>query len=288
MAQMEAEHDKEHWDLVVKPKSSPFALNLSEVWAYKDLIMLMVKRDFTAVYKQTVLGPLWMFVQPLFTTAIYTFTFSASAKLSTDGIPPILFYILGQTFWNYFADCLNKTSNTFISNSAVFGKVYFPRLVMPFSVVISSLIKLGLQILLMMAFYLYYFFTTDQVHPQWMLLLLPLYLAILGIFSLSLGILFSSFTTKYRDFTFLLAFAVQLLMFASCVVFPVSMYSEKVQRILMYNPIVSCMEAIKYSLTGHGFFSWPHLLFALGLTFISLTISVVIFNRTEKSFMDSV
>lgn len=285
---MKTEPDEEHWDLVVKPKSSLFTLNLAEVWAYKDLIMLMVKRDFTAIYKQTVLGPLWMFVQPLFTTAIYTFTFSTSAKLSTDGIPPILFYIMGQTFWNYFADCLNKTSGTFISNSAVFGKVYFPRLVMPFSVVISSLIKLGLQILLLMAFYLYYYFTTDQLHPQWTLALLPAYLLILGVFSLSLGILFSSFTTKYRDFTFLLTFAVQLLMFASCVVFPVSMYSKKVQNILMYNPVVSCMEAIKYSLTGHGFFSWYYLSFVLLVTFIFLIISVVIFNRTEKSFMDSV
>lgn len=285
---MEVEHDKEQWDLVVKPKSSPFALNLAEVWAYKDLIMLMVKRDFTAVYKQTVLGPLWIFIQPLFTTAIYTFTFSASAKLSTDGIPPVLFYIMGQTFWNYFADCLNKTSNTFISNAAVFGKVYFPRLVMPFSVVISSLIKLGLQVVLMSVIYLYYYFSTDQLHPQWSLVLLPLYLLILGLFSLSLGILFSSFTTKYRDFTFLLAFAVQLLMFASCVVFPVSMYSAKVQCILMCNPIVSCMEAIKYSLTGHGFFSWSYLSLALLITFVTLTISIVIFNRTEKSFMDSV
>lgn len=285
---MEAEHDKEQWDLVVKPKSSLFALNLAEVWAYKDLIMLMVKRDFTAVYKQTVLGPLWIFIQPIFTTAIYTFTFSASAKLSTDGIPPVLFYIMGQTFWNYFADCLNKTSNTFINNASVFGKVYFPRLVMPFSVVISSLIKLGLQVILMSMIYLYYYFSTDQLHPQWSLVLLPLYLVILGLFSLSLGILFSSFTTKYRDFTFLLAFAVQLLMFASCVVFPVSMYSAKVQSILMCNPIVSCMEAIKYSLTGHGFFSGFYLSFALLVTFVTLTISIVVFNRTEKSFMDSV
>ncbi len=281
-------NEEQDWDLIVKPKASLFSLNLAEVWAYKDLILMMVKRDFTAVYKQTVLGPLWMFVQPLFTTAIYTFTFSSSAKLSTDGIPPILFYIIGQTFWNYFSDCLNKTSNTFINNAAVFGKVYFPRLVMPFSVVISSLVKLGLQILLMLVFYFYFYFTTDQIHPQWQLVLLPIYLIILGAFSLSIGILFSSFTTKYRDFTFLLAFAVQLLMFASCVVFPISMYSEKIQNVLMYNPIVSCMEAIKFSLTGHGYFSWAYLVFALLLTFITLTISVVIFNRTEKSFMDSV
>jgi lipopolysaccharide transport system permease protein len=285
---MAEKKEMDEWDLIVKPKSSLFTLNLAEVWAYKDLIMLMVKRDFTAIYKQTILGPIWMFVQPLFTTAIYTFTFSSSAKLSTDQIPPILFYIIGQTFWNYFADCLNKTSNTFIANSTVFGKVYFPRLVMPFSTVLSSLIKLGLQILLMLVFYFYYFFNTDQIHPQWHIVLLPLYLIILGLFSLSLGVLFSSFTTKYRDFTFLLAFAVQLLMFASCVVFPVSMYSQKIQQLLMYNPIVSCMEAIKYALTGHGYFSWYHLSFGALLTSVVLLVSIVIFNRTEKSFMDTV
>lgn len=279
----------EDWDLVIKPKSSFLSINLAEVWAYKDLIMLMVKRDITAVYKQTVLGPLWMFIQPLFTTAIYTFTFSTSAKLSTDGIPPVLFYLMGQTFWTYFADCLNKTSNTFISNSAVFGKVYFPRLVMPFSVVISNLLKLGLQLLLLIAFYLYFYFSTGRVALQpGLALLVPFYVVILGLFGLSMGIFFSSLTTKYRDFIFLLGFAVQLLMFASCVVFPVSMYSEKMQAMLMYNPIVACMEAIKFSLTGHGYFSFYYLGISVIITVVSLFLSILVFNRTEKSFMDTV
>jgi lipopolysaccharide transport system permease protein len=279
----------ESWDLVIKPKSSFFSLNLTEIWAYKDLIMLMVRRDITAVYKQTILGPLWMFIQPLFTTAIYTFTFSMSAKLSTDGIPPILFYLMGQTFWTYFADCLNKTSNTFIANSAVFGKVYFPRLVMPVSVIISNLIKLGLQILLLLAFYLYFYISTDDIHVQYhLLLLLPAYVILLGIFGFSIGVLFSSLTTKYRDFTFLLGFAVQLLMFASCVVFPVSMYSQKTQALLMYNPIVSCMEAIKFSLTGHGFFSWYYLSISVLMTCVFFFVSIMVFNKTEKSFMDTV
>ncbi len=277
------------WDIVVKPKSPIFVLNLRELIAYKDLIFLMVKRDVTAVYKQTILGPLWMLIQPIFTTAIYTFTFSASAKLSTDSIPPILFYLMGQTFWNYFSDVLNKTSNTFISNAGVFGKVYFPRLVMPISIVFSNLIKLGLQFLLLALVYCYYYFSFGQLQIHWFaMLVIPLSVLFLGVFSFSLGIIFSSFTTKYRDFTFLLGFAVQLLMFASCVVFPVSMYPSKIQNILMYNPIVSFMEAIKYSLTGHGYFSLYHIGINSLIIFAFLFVGMIIFNRTEKSFMDTV
>lgn len=277
------------WDLVVKPKSSNLQLNLKEVWAYKDLIWLLVKRDITSVYKQTILGPLWMLIQPIFTTAIYTFTFSVSARMSTDGLPPVLFYLLGQTFWNYFSDSLNKTSNTFVSNAAVFGKVYFPRLVVPVSVIISNLIKLGLQFFLFLMVYAYYSFTTNQLDFQIQLLpILPVCIVLLGLFSLSLGIVFSSFTTKYRDLIFLLSFAVQLLMFASCVVFPVSMYSPHAKSILMYNPIVTIMEAIKYALTGSGVFSIYYLVVnAITIAAIFL-LAIVVFNRTEKSFMDTV
>lgn len=284
------EKDNKYWDIIVKPKSSFFELNLKEVWAYKDLISLMVKRDITSVYKQTVLGPLWMFIQPIFITIIYTFTFSASAGLSTDNIPPVLFYLIGQTFWAYFSDCLNKTSNTFISNASVFGKVYFPRLVMPLSVIISGLVKLGLQVSLLLVVYLYYYFTTTgQIQPQWpYFILLPVFVVIIGFFSLSLGIIFSSFTTKYRDFTFLLGFAVQLLMFLSFVTFPASMFSPLKQKLLMCNPIATFMEAIKFILTGHGTFSVSYLISALIVTVLLFFFSVIIFNRTEKSFMDTV
>jgi lipopolysaccharide transport system permease protein len=281
--------DNQEWDIIVKPKSSSFHLNLKEVWAYKDLIILMVKRDLTSVYKQTVLGPLWMFIQPIFITAIYTFTFSESAKLSTDGIPPVLFYLIGQTFWVYFSDCLNKTSNTFISNASVFGKVYFPRLVMPISVVISGLVKLGLQIILLLAVYLFFYFKTDQIQLQWAyLILIPILVIVMGVFSLSLGIIFSSFTTKYRDFTFLLGFAVQLLMFLSFVTFPASMFSPFMQKILMCNPVAAIMEAIKFVLTGHGFFSNHYLILTLTTTTFLFFFSVIIFNKTEKSFMDTI
>lgn len=277
------------WDIVVRPKSSAFQLNLKEVWAYKDLITLMVKRDITSVYKQTVLGPLWMFIQPIFITAIYTFTFSASAGLSTDGVPPVLFYLIGQTFWVYFADCLNKTSNTFISNASVFGKVYFPRLVMPFSVIISGLVKLGLQMILLLIVFLYYYFTTEQVQVQWAyLILLPVFIIMMAVFSLSLGIIFSSFTTKYRDFTFLLGFAIQLLMFLSFVTFPASMFSPVNQKILMCNPIAVLMEGIKFILTGHGTPSVSYTIMALITSTLLFFFSVIVFNKTEKSFMDTV
>ena len=277
------------WDLVVKPKATIFQLNLKEVWAYKDLIWLLIKRDITSVYKQTILGPLWMIIQPIFTTAIYTFTFSMSAKLSTDGLPPVLFYLLGQTFWNYFSDCLNKTSNTFIANASVFGKVYFPRLVVPISVMFSSLIKLGLQFALFFIVYLYYYNTAENIQPHLsMILFLPLGVLLLGLFSLSMGIIFSSFTTKYRDLIFLLGFAVQLLMFASCVVFPVTMYSAKAQSVLMLNPIVTIMEAIKYTLTGAGVFSVYYLLINTLTILFFFLLAIVMFNRTEKSFMDTV
>lgn len=278
----------ENWDIVVKPKVSLFELNLKELWSYRDLIILMVKRDLTAVYKQTILGPIWMFIQPIFVTLIYTFTFG-QAKLSTDNIPPLLFYLMGQTFWTYFADCLNKTSTTFIANAAVFGKVYFPRLVMPVSAIISNLIKLLIQISLLLAFYIYFYITTDAMYIQWpLLILIPVIIVTIGLFGLSLGILFSSLTTKYRDFTFLLTFAIQLIMFLSCVVFPASMFSGLKQTILLCNPIAGCLELIKYILTGHGTVIPSLLIINICTVLVMLFFSILLFNRTEKSFMDTV
>jgi lipopolysaccharide transport system permease protein len=279
----------EDWDIIVRPRESFFRLNLKEVWQYKDLILLMARRDIVSIYKQTVLGPLWMLIQPIFTTAIYTFTFSYSAGISTDGIPPVLFYLMGQTFWTYFADGLNKTSNTFVANSAVFGKVYFPRLVMPVSVIISNLVKLSIQISLLCIVYLYFFITTSDIHPHYSyFILLPVLILFLGIFGLSLGILFSAYTTKYRDFTFLLAFTVQLIMFASCVVFPLSMYSDNLKEYFLFNPIVAYLETIKYILTGHGVISIMHLLMDSVIVMLILLFSIFSFNKTERSFMDTV
>ena len=279
---------KEDWDIIVRPKVSLFSINLKEIWVYKDLILLLVKRDVTSVYKQTILGPLWMFIQPIFATLIYTFTFG-QANLSTDGIPALLFYLIGQTFWNYFSECLNKTSVTFTANAAVFGKVYFPRLVMPLSVIISNLVKLGIQLLLLTIVFCYFYFSESSMEIQWaFLFLIPFLILLLGVFSLSLGILFSSLTTKYRDFNFLIGFAVQLLMFLSCVVFPASMFKVNIQLLILCNPVAVSLEAIKFIITGHGIFSIQHILISYFVTFFLFLFSLVIFNRTEKSFMDTV
>jgi lipopolysaccharide transport system permease protein len=279
----------ENWDIVVKPNTGGFKINIGELWRYKDLISLMVKRDITSVYKQTILGPLWMLIQPAFTTAIYYFTFSVNAGISTDGLPPILFYLFGITFWNYFADCLNKTANTFISNASVFGKVYFPRMVMPISVVLSNLVKLAIQLALLLLIYIWYIFHSDSIQIHVYLLWLPVVcLLLIGLFSLSLGILFSAYTTKYRDLTFLLGFAVQLLMFASCVVFPVSMYSARVQDFLLFNPMVAYLEVMKYTLMGHGMLSAKHLIVDTLFVVLLFFVAFRKFSNTEKTFMDTV
>lgn len=280
--------EQDNWDIVVKPKSNWYQLNLKEVLRYKDLILLLVKRDLVAVYKQTILGPVWMVMQPIFTSLVYLFTFNTTANISTDNIPPLLFYLMGQVFWNYFSDCFIKTSNTFIANASVFGKVYFPRLVVPISIIVSNLLKLVIQLGLLLAVYIY-FYSKGEVAPNYKYILLtPVLVFLLGLFSLSFGILFSSITTKYRDFTFIIGFGVQLAMFASCVVIPLSFYLESNQNIFLLNPLCSIFEAIKFCLTGHGFFSWMYLLYAFAFTLVSFFIAIVIFNKTEKSFMDTV
>ena len=279
---------KEDWDIIVRPKVSLFSINLKEIWVYKDLILLLVKRDVTSVYKQTILGPLWMFIQPIFATLIYTFTFG-QANLSTDGIPALLFYLIGQTFWNYFSECLNKTSVTFTANAAVFGKVYFPRLVMPLSVIISNLVKLGIQLLLLTIVFCYFYFSESSMEIQWaFLFLIPFLILLLGVFSLSLGILFSSLTTKYRDLTFLIGFGVQLLMYASSVVIPVSSMSGNVKFLMLLNPLTSIIEAFKYIFLGSGFFDPIWLIYGFGFMILLIGMSVIIFNKVEKSFMDTV
>lgn len=276
------------WDIVVKPQSNFLKINFKELWNYKDLIVLMVKRDLTALYKQTILGPVWMFLQPLFTTLLYTFL-SQQAQLKTDHLPALLFFVIGQTYWLYFAECFTKTSNTFIANASVFGKVYFPRLVMPISVIFSNLIRLGIQMLMMLAIYFYYLFTTNDIQPQLTFILLqPILILMLGLFALGLGILFSAVTTKYRDFSFLLGFGLQLFMFVSGIVFPASTFGDRTRNILMFNPVMSITETIKYGLTGQGIYSPFHLCFSAILIFAILFFSILVFNRTEKTFMDTV
>ena len=272
----------------IKPQTKWYDIDFKAIWNYRDLLMLFVRRDFVAVYKQTVLGPVWFFVQPILTTITFTFIFGNFAKISTDGIPPIIFYLSGLTFWNYFASCLTATSNTFVSNAGMFGKVYFPRLITPLSVVISNLIKFGIQFVLFLAVFFFYWYK-GAINPNWTIALLPIFVFMMAGLGLGFGILISSLTTKYRDFTFLVGFGVQLLMYASPIIYPFSILSEKMRFILnMVNPMSSIIEAIKYGFLGEGVFSLTNLAISFTYMLILLFVGIITFHKVEKSFMDTV
>jgi lipopolysaccharide transport system permease protein len=280
---------EQQWTDVIQSESGWFNFNLSSVWAYRDLIFLFVKRDFTSVYKQTILGPLWLFVQPILTTIMFIVIFGNIAKIGTDGIPATLFYLSGITLWTYFSDCLNKTSNTFLANAGIFGKVYFPRLVVPLSILFSNLFKLGIQLLLFICVWVYFIFLNDAIHPHYSLFLLfPLLVCMMAGLGLGFGILISSLTIKYRDLTFLVGFGVQLMMYASPVVYPLSVVPAKYKIYILANPITSIIEAFKYIFLGNGFFNWFYLFYSLVFMLILLFISVMVFSKVEKSFMDTV
>ena len=277
------------WDLVISRDNSWFHLGLADIWRYRDLLLLFVRRDFKAVYMQTVLGPIWLFIQPIITSVIFTFIFGQIAKISTDGMPRILFYLAGITLWTYFADCFSKTSGTFTANAAIFGKVYFPRLIIPLSVLVSNLFKFAIQMCIFICVWVYFQLNGDVVQPHWELMwLVPILVIMMAGLGLGAGILISSMTTKYRDLTFLIGFGVQLLMYASSVVLPISSMSPETQSKMLLNPIVSIIEAYKYIFLGNGFFSWSWLGYSFILMTCLLGFSVVVFNRVEKSFMDTV
>lgn len=280
---------EEHWDLIIKPKNKWYKLDLRAVWSYRDLLLLLVRRDFISVYKQTILGPLWLFIQPVFTSLTFAMIFGRLARISTDGAPPLIFYMAGITLWTYFADCLNKTSNTFISNAGVFGKVYFPRLIIPLSVLVSNLIKLGIQLSIFVIIWLYYLNTSGSLNPQWSYVwLIPVLIFMMAGLGLGFGILISSLTTKYRDLTFLIGFGVQLLMYASSVVLPISAMPDRIKKIMLFNPLTSIIEAFKYIFIGSGSFEGIWLVYSFGFMSVLLFIAVVVFNKVEKSFMDTV
>lgn len=279
---------KEKWDIEIEPKNSWFAVNLHEVWRFRDLIKMFVRRDVVTVYKQTILGPIWFVVQPIMTTLIYMFIFGGIAKISTDDTPPILFYLAGITIWNYFAETFNQTSQTFKQNEQIFGKVYFPRLVMPISKVIGGLIKFGIQFSLFLIVYLVLLINGRSIEPNCTVVLFPLLLVYMAGFGMGAGILFTSLTSKYRDLNFLLAFIVQLLMYASAVIFPVSSVDEKYQTIILLNPFVHVIEAFKYMFLGAGHISIEGLVYTGVLMLITLFVGIVVFSRTEKTFVDTV
>lgn len=279
---------EEDWDNVISPKNSLFKLNLGEVWKYKDLLILFVRRDIVAQYKQTVLGPLWYLIQPLFTTLVFTIIFGNLAGIPTDGIPPQLFYLAGIVNWNYFSEVLNRTSTTFKDNSAIFGKVYFPRLVVPLSIVTSNLLKYGIQLLLFCAIYAYFFFNGADIALNSTILLFPLLILMLGGIGLGFGLVITSMTTKYRDLVFLVQFGVQLLMYATPVIYPLSQVPEKFQWLSVLNPMTSIIETFKYSILGQGTFSWLYLAYSFGFMVVILFIGTIVFNRTQRTFMDTV
>jgi len=287
-----------NWDLEIKPQSHLLDINLKEVWKYRDLLWMFVKRDFTAQYKQTILGPLWHFIQPLFTTIVFLVVFTNIAKISTDGVPPVLFYMSGITIWNYFSSCLNATSSTFVANAGIFGKVYFPRLVIPLSTVLSNIVKFGIQFLLLLAAMLWYKLSSIPLpsaeklnlsHPPSTFILIPMIIIIMAGLGLGLGIIISSMTTKYRDLTVLIGFAVQLLMYATPVVYPLStITSEKLRFWITLNPLTPLVEAFRYSILGVGSFDILSFGYSVGFMVIILFIGLLIFSKVEKTFMDTV
>ncbi len=282
-------NNKEQWNTLISPKKNLFSLNLKEVWNYNDLLFMFVKRDFVTIYKQTILGPLWFFIQPIFTALIYTFIFGKVANISTDGLPKILFYMSGTICWNYFADCLNKTATVFRDNQNIFGKVYFPRLITPLSIIVSNLLKLGIQLLLFICFLAFYFFFKDvTINFNQEILLFPLLIILLGALGLGFGMIITSMTTKYRDLVFLLQFGVQLLMYATPVIYPLSSMPEKYKWIIALNPMTSIIETFRYGVLGQGSFSWWYLGYTVIFTLVIVTIGTLIFNKTEKDFMDTI
>ena len=276
------------WDLIIRPKTGWLDLHLSDLWRYRDLTMLFVWRDFVAQYKQTVLGPLWHLIQPLFTTLLFTLIFGGFAKIPTEGVPPMLFFMAGITCWNYFSECLNRSSGTFIQNSAVFGKVYFPRLCVPISVVISNIIKFAIQFALFLGFLGYFVFQGANVHPNALVLLTPVLVLLMAALGLGSGIIVSSLTTKYRDLQVLVTFGVQLLMYASCVIFPLSRVPDKYCGIIMANPLTSIVETFRTAFLGSGSFDPNLLAYSAATTVLILFVGIILFNHVERTFMDTV
>ena len=279
------------WLFEITPKNKFFSLNLKEVWQYRDLLFLFVKRDVITVYKQTVLGPLWYLIQPLFTSVTFTIIFNNVAGINTGTVPPFLFNLAGITVWNYFTACLNGTSDTFKTNANIFGKVYFPRIITPLSVVISNLIKFGIQFFIFIAFYCYYYLIGTDLSLNGVVLFFPVLIIIMGILGLGLGMLISSMVTKYRDFSYLVGFGIQLLMYLSAVMYPMELIKDKLPKygwLVEYNPLAYIIETARYMLLDVGKISIPGLLYTLVLTIAVFFIGLLVFNKTEKSFIDTV
>ncbi|WP_149206227.1 ABC transporter permease [Flavobacterium johnsoniae] len=279
------------WLFEITPKNKFLSVNLKETWQYRDLLFLFVKRDIITVYKQTILGPLWYLIQPLFTSVTFTIIFNNVAGISTGSVPPFLFNLAGITIWNYFTACLTGTSDTFKANASIFGKVYFPRIITPLSVVISNLIKFGIQFIIFIFFYLFYYFNGFDLSLNISVFFFPLLICIMGVLGLGLGMLISSMVTKYRDFSYLISFGIQLLMYLSAVMYPMELVKDKLPKfgwLVEYNPLAYTIETTRYMLLNIGNISTLGLVYTVFFTVIVFFIGLLIFNRTEKSFIDTV
>lgn len=278
----------DHWSLIIKGHTSLFDVKFKDLWHYRDLLFLFVKRDFISFYKQTVLGPLWFFIQPLFTTLVFTFVFGNLAKISTDGLPQQLFYLSGITAWNYFADCLTKTSTVFRDNVSIFGKVYFPRLIMPLSIVVSNLVRFVVQLVLLFIMMAYFAFQGADFHMTYAILFFPFLVVLMALLGLGLGLIITAMTTKYRDLSFLVTFGVQLLMYGTTVIYPLSSAPEKYKTIIALNPMTAIIEAFRYAFLGRGEFTPWSIGYSVAVTIIVLFFGIIIFNKTEKNFVDTI
>ena len=292
---MNQKTENDNWTTVIKPRNGLFEVNLKEIWDYRDLLMLFVKRTITVQYKQTVLGPLWWLIQPAFTVIMYMVVFGGIAGIPTDGIPQPLFYLGGVAMWQYFSDCLGNTSNTFVSNAGIFGKVYFPRMIMPLSSVISNLVRFGIQIGLFVAVYIYYAIVGKAPTPNWYLALFPLLVVMMAGLALGFGIIISSMTTKYRDLQILFSFFVSLWMYATPIVYPLSQVAGRekfgidLATIMCLNPVTPVIETFKHGVLGAGeFIGWGWLAYSFVFMLVVMALGILIFNKVQKSFMDTV
>jgi lipopolysaccharide transport system permease protein len=279
---------EEQWTEVIEPNTRLLDIRLHEVWRYRDLVMMFVKRDFVATYKQTILGPIWFFIQPLLTTLTFVVIFGQVANISTDGMPMLAFYLSGIIVWNYFSQSLTSTSTVFTTNAHIFGKVYFPRLTMPISIVISNLIRFFIQFLLFLVIWAFYLIKGSAINPNGLIAITPLLLVLMGLLSLGIGMIFSALTTKYRDLAMLLTFGIQLAMYATPVIYPLSSLPQKYKWVILVNPLSSIVETFRYAFLGSGEFSWLHLAYSAVVTFGILFIGIITFNKVQKTFTDTV
>lgn len=276
------------WTTIIKPRSGWLEINIGELFHYRDLIMLFVKRDFVAIYKQTILGPIWFIIQPIFSTLAFTLIFGNVAKIPTDSIPHVLFYLSGIICWNYFSSCLIKTSDTFIANSYIFGKVYFPRLTVPLSIIITNLITFIIQFILFIGVFLYYYYTQPNIHPNVGIVFLPFLIMQIALLGLGFGIIISSLTTRYRDFNYLLGFGIQLWMYGTPIVYPLTEIPDKWKLLFILNPMTAIVESFRYIFIGKGGVSSLYFVISIIMTIILLIIGLLLFSRVEKNFMDTV